>query len=191
MKSENALIRGIKEGEEKAYRQLYDTYAHRLHKFGLLYLNSEDEAAELVQTVFVKVYDNRISLDDKSNLKSYLFKIAVNTIYDLVRKKNHHYLYEAFMQNHDVINSDDTWNKVALNEIEARYRQLLDAMPEKRREIFILSREKGKSNKEIAELLGVNLRTVENQIFRALKFLKQYLKDQPFVLVLFFFLFFE
>ena len=82
------LAHRIKYGEKDAYQELFERYAPKIFNFSLSYLKNNADAEELVQDVFLKIWEKREILDGAQNIKAYIFKIAVNTIYDFIRRKN-------------------------------------------------------------------------------------------------------
>jgi RNA polymerase sigma-70 factor (ECF subfamily) len=178
----------LREGSKDAFRILYDRYGLKIHRFALSYLKSEHDAEELVQDVFLKLWTKRSSLDVSGNIRAYLYKVAVNSVYDFIRRKNLELVFQEFA-NGRPREDDSTWDEVVYNDLSAQLNQLMAQMPEQRRKIFKLSKEKGLSNDEIAERLGLSKRTVENQIYRATAFLKDKLKQNSVLSLLFFFLF--
>lgn len=182
------LIPLLREGSKDAFRILYDRYGMKIHRFALSYLKSDYDAEELVQDVFLKLWIKRDFLNVSGNIRAYLYKVAVNSIYDFIRKKNLELAFQEFA-NGQPDDDDSTWDEVVYNDLAAQLNQLMTEMPEQRRKIFKLSKEKGLSNDEIAESLGLSKRTVENQIYRATAFLKDKLKRNSVLSLLFFYLF--
>ena len=182
------LTKLLKEGSKDAFRFLYDRYGLKIHRFAISYLKSEHDAEELVQDVFLKLWDKRILLDGSGNIRSYIYKVAVNSIYDFIRHKNIEQAFHEFTAGRNE-NSEDTWEEVVYNDMMAQVQQLMKQMPEQRRKIFKMSRENGLTNDEIAENLGLSKRTVENQLYRATTFLKNNLDRNSILAVLFIYLF--
>ncbi len=186
--SDNLIVKQLKDGSKDAFKQLYNQYADRIHRFAYGYLKSDFDAEELVQEVFIKLWNNRQKLDSSQNLKSYFFKIAVNTVYDFIRRKNVEQAFQEFLAT-ESSSSNETWQEVVYQDMLSQIERFIKMMPEQRQRIFSLSREKGLSNDEIAEALNLSKRTVENQLYRATAFLKKNLKMESGLAVLFFYLF--
>lgn len=167
------LINQIKKGQKDAFRKLYDEYAPRIFQFALSYLKRETEAEELVQEVFIKIWEKKENLDDTKNLKSYIFKIAVNTIYQYIRRKNIENAYKDYIKNHVRSDDNNTWQNVIYNEMLDKLESILNELPEQQKRIFYLSKDKGLSNKEIAKKLNLSKRTVENHLYRAIFMIKK------------------
>ncbi|WP_430972308.1 RNA polymerase sigma-70 factor [Sunxiuqinia rutila] len=187
--SDQHLTKFLREGSKDAFRVLYDRYGVKIHRFAFGYLKSEEEAEELVQDVFLKLWDKRHLLNDSGNVKSYLYKVAVNSIYDFIRRKNLEQAFQEFAGGR-TDEADHTWDEVVYNDMMAQIDRLMAQMPEQRRKIFKMSKEEGLSHDEIAETLGLSKRTVENQVYRATTFLKDKLKRNSVLAVLFISLFF-
>jgi RNA polymerase sigma-70 factor (ECF subfamily) len=186
---DNILIEKLLNGDLRSFDELYGKYAKKLYGFSIKYLKNESEAEELVQKVFVKVWEKRNTLKRDTSFKSYLFTIAYNDILKFFRSKSYHqaYIREA-MEVNDT--SDKSADGIYYNSVLELVDKLIDKLPERRRLIFIKSRKEGKSAKEIAEELEISAGTVDNNISEALKFLKSNL-NQDLLALLFFCLFLQ
>jgi RNA polymerase sigma-70 factor (ECF subfamily) len=182
------LAHRIKFGEKEAFQELYGRYVQKIYHFSLSYLNNETDAEELVQDVFLKVWEKREMLDSSQNIKAYIFKIAINTIYDFIRRKNIESAFNDFAKENYETSSNNTWDTVILEEMKTVLNKLVCKMPEQRRRVYTLSKEKGFSNEEIAIKLNLSKRTVENQLYRAISFLKVQLKNESALALLFFYM---
>lgn len=182
------LVEQIKDGSKDAFRLLYDRYGIKIYRFALSYLKSGLDAEELVQEVFLKLWDKRKSLNSLLNIRAFLYKVAVNTIYDFIRRKNVEQAFLNFAEGKTTL-TDETWQEIIFNDMIAQMNSLMMQMPEQRRKIFKMSKENGLSNDEIADVLGLSKRTVENQIYRATAFLKENLQIDSSLSLLFFYLF--
>lgn len=178
----------IKYGEQEAYQQLFKKYAPKIYHFSLSYLKNGSDAEELVQDVFLKVWEKREILDASKNVKAYIFKIAVNSIYDFIRRKNIESAFNNFAQVNFNKSSNDTWDTVIFEEMQTTLNELVAQMPEQRRKVFRLSKIKGLTNDEIAKKLNISKRTVENQLYRAISFLKEHFRKESMFALLFFYL---
>jgi RNA polymerase sigma-70 factor (ECF subfamily) len=185
---EREVIEQIKEGSKETFRLLFDQFGPKIYAFALSYLKNESDAEELLQEVFLKLWEVRSTLDSSKNLKSFLFKICINLIYDSIRRKNIEQVYIDYTGRNNPLSGDNTWHEVIYNDMYDQLQQLIAAMPEQRRLIFRLSKEEGLSNEEIAVRLNLSRRTVENQLYRAISFLKDKIDKSSIPAVLFFFL---
>ena len=182
------LVLQLKEGSKDAYQLLFNRYAPRILAFAMSYLKSREDSEELLQEIFLKIWEIRATLDDTKNIRSLLFKICIHLIYDLIRRKNIEQAYLAFAGLTDQSNVDSTWHEVIYHEMLSKLNELVDNMPDQRRLIFRLSKEEGLTNDEIALQLQLSKRTVENQLYRAVSFLKQRIGQSSLSGLLFFFL---
>lgn len=178
----------IQKGIKAAFQEFYERYAPRIYQFSLTYLKNDLDAEGLVQDVFLKIWEKREKLDSTKNIKSFIFKIAVNSIYDLIRRRNIEHAFHDFTSVQENSHANTTWHTVIWEEMQINLDELIKQMPEQRRKIFRMSREKGLSNDEIAKELNLSKRTVENQLYRAIAFLKKHLNTNSLFALLFFYL---
>lgn len=183
------VVEHIKAGEKEAFRYLFTTYGSRIYAFGLSYLKNKSDAEELLQEVFLKLWEIRNDLDSAKSVKSLLFKICINLIYDQVRRKNVQQAYLNYSGINHVISSENTWDEVIYEDTNRNLQKLIASIPEQRQRIFRMSKEQGLSNEEIARQLNLSQRTVENQLYRAINFLKNQLDLNSLPAILLFFLY--
>jgi len=177
------LVPLLQKGNVAAFDSLFEVYSPKLYGFALKYFKNETDAEELVQEVFVKVWENHQSLKSELSFKSYLFTIALNQIRKHFNKKVTSLRYLESLQNDpefsDQIITDDY--ETTLRKIY----QIIGQMPERRREIFLKSKLEGKSSKEVATELGISAGTVDNQVSEAIRFIRSRLKTESISLFLF------
>jgi RNA polymerase sigma-70 factor (family 1) len=184
MKNEALLVHNLSKGNLLAFNSLYKEYSGRLYRFALGYLKSEPEAEELVQEVFTIIWERRKDLKEKLSFKSFLFTIAFNIIRKHFRTKA--YLSEYFKSRLTDDLDMQTSQKTTYDSLCQLITQLVDKLPERRREIFIKSRFEELSIKEISEKLNISHKTVENQLTDALKFIRTNLNRENVSAILFF-----
>jgi RNA polymerase sigma-70 factor (family 1) len=182
------VVEQLKEGSKDAFRLLFDENGPKIYAFALSYLKNASDAEELLQEVFLKLWEVRSSLDTSKNLRSFLFKICINLIYDFIRRKNIEKVYLDYSGRNNPSSGDNTWHEVIYNDMLNNLQKLIATMPEQRQRIFRLSKEDGLSNEEIADQLNLSRRTVENQLYRAVSFLKEKINSGSIPALLFFFL---
>jgi len=183
------LITSLKKGDHEAFDALYGRYAKGLYAFVTSILKNPADAEEIVQNVFVKVWERRNTIEEKFSFKSYLFTIAYRDVITQLRKQN---MLASIQTNNSQdlpVNDDNAELEIEFFNIDKIYHDILERLPEKRKEIFLLSREKGLSNKEIAAQLSISVKTVENQMTAALRTFREKLSQYGILGVLFFFLF--
>ena len=189
--SDIELVGRLQEGDVEAFDLVYEKYSGKLYAFGLKYLRSKDEAEELVQSVFLKIWENYKNLKKESSFKSYLFTIAYNEICNLFRKRNYlqKFISDTLYENSQT--SSETENSIEYKSVLEHVQQLIDKLPERQRIIFMKSRTEGKSTKEIAIELGLAPGTIDNYISESIKFIRSQLKNENLSLILLFSLFFR
>jgi RNA polymerase sigma-70 factor (family 1) len=165
------FVEKLRKGDLESFDLLYDKYAGRLHNFGMKYLKSEEETEELVQTVFLKVWEYRRNLKKESSFKSYLFTIAYNDICKVFRKKYYHQKYVSDILNENPQPFAEIEKGVQCKSILERIQQIIERLPERQKVIFRKSREEGKSSREIADEIGLSPGTVDNYISQSMKFI--------------------
>lgn len=182
------VIEQLREGSKDAFRLLFDENGPKIYAFALSYLKNASDAEELLQEVFLKLWEVRSSLDSSKNIRSFLFKICINLIYDFIRRKNIEQVYLDYSGRNSPSSGNNTWHEVIYNDMLSNLQQLIAKMPEQRQRIFRLSKEDGLSNEEIADQLSLSRRTVENQLYRAISFLKEKINTGSIPALLFFYL---
>ncbi|MEI6049611.1 MAG: RNA polymerase sigma-70 factor [Bacteroidota bacterium] len=183
------MVHNLSRGNLLAFNTLYKEYSGRLYRFALGYLKSEAEAEELVQEVFTIIWEKRGDLKEELSFKSFLFTIAFNIIRKHFRTKV--YLSEYFKTGAGDDLDMQTSQKTTYDSLYQYVTELVNQLPERRKEIFIKSRFEGHSIKEIAGELKISHKTVENQLTDALKFIRTNLNRESVPVILFFFLFFS
>lgn len=185
MQSEAELIKQLKDGDIPAFNQLFKAYSNRLYAFGFKYMKSVTDAEGLVQNVFMKVWRNRERLDADKSFKAYIFTIAYNEIKAYFQHKSVYLDGSTFTTNEQ---SDESLEQsIAYQSVLDRIAIIIKQLPVKKQEIFNLSRFEGKSAKEIAKLLNISPKTVDNQVSEAIAFLRDKLKDSNILLWILFF----
>lgn len=188
--TDNELIEKLRIGDVEAFDRVYQRYAGKLYAFSLKYLKSKEEAEELVQSVFLKVWENQKKLKRDTSFKSYLFTIAYNEICNLFRRRKYQQNFIAKIGTENSEASGETEDQIDFQFVLEEVDQIIARLPEKQKTIFLKSRQEGKSTKEIADELGLSRGTVDNYISESLKFIRTNLKDKHFSILLFISLFF-
>jgi RNA polymerase sigma-70 factor (ECF subfamily) len=179
------LVKELVEGNKKAFRNLYDIYRNDLYRFSLSMVFSKVYAEEIIQGVFLKLWINRKILNPELSIKSYLFTIVRNDTISFLKKaaNNIKLREEIFYTAQKQVSSTDRYMREA--ELEIIKKKAFELLTPKRRQIFEMSRNEGKSYHEIAVELDISPNTVRNQMSRALETLRTFLlKNHDIGLVL-------
>lgn len=176
------FIQQLKQGENSAFETLYHLYFQKLHHFANSYLENEQESEEIVQNVFFKIWEKRAKLELSINLHSYLFKMVKNSCLDYfkhqkIREKYQNYCDSERRNINYLALLDESSFDFIEKELLIRINLVVEKLPTACKNIFIKSRFQGLKHKEIAEELNISTKTVENQITKAIKFLRLELKE--------------
>lgn len=168
--------------DQQSFRVVYDYYYNRLFRQALYYLNNNpDYAQEVVSNVFVALWQGRKVLDKVSNPDSYFFislKHAVSRYVEQNYRRNRELLTENLP---DIVkDNEDSDSNIRNQELVAKYKTALNNLPPRCAEVFRLVREEHKKYSEVAELLGISIKTVDNQMGKATKMLYEQLKENIF-----------
>ena len=133
-------------------------------------MQSQEEAEDISQDVFLTLWNNRLSLNSISNFKAYLFRICKNAAYRHIECA---LLFKSYQQREAekmsiIPESNETDDNIQLKELELLISMVVEKMPAQRKKIYKMSRVSGMSNDKIAQVLGINKRTVENHLSQAL-----------------------
>ena len=175
---EKILLEKVKQSDKNAFHHLFSDFHDTLFRFVAYRVQDGDLAEDITQETFLRVWRIRESIVPKKSFFSLIARISTNLCYDHFRhmevRNRHQTQIPEFGKSH--FDDPEAVNQAAMLQEEIQ-RIVNERLPDKCRTIFILSRIEGKSNPDIAELLDLSVRTVENQIYRALKVLKKNLKN--------------
>lgn len=183
------IIRRLKRDDKSAMDELFQYYYPRLYHFSRSILKIENEIDDILQDVFVKIWLNRHKISNAETFNSYIFTITKNEVLNFLRSKMRDQNFKDELLLRSVAEEYQSQNLVEFNEIKAGIDKIVEGLPEKRRQVFILSRTEGLSNKEIAQQMNISEKTVEDHITHAIKHLKSAMKDMGIVSILYFYLF--
>jgi RNA polymerase sigma-70 factor (family 1) len=187
---DSKLVENLRKGDVDAFDQIYARYSGKLYAFGLKYLRSEAEASELVQSVFLKLWENAKTLRTDSSFRSYLFTIAYNDMCKLFRKRSYQQKFIADTLYESTQESNAIEEGIDYQSMLDRVLKIVDRLPERQKTVFLKSRQEGKSSREIAAEVGLSPGTVDNYISEALKFIRYSLRGESIPVILFISLFF-
>ena len=170
---ERKWLVALSNGDFEAFNVLYEKHHRALYFFALKLSNNPHEAEELVQSVFVTIWETRHFIDPSQSFSAYLFSITRNQFYDILRKKVTELCYADYVLQQNNLIADDLEKQIEEKEINEIINKLLKKIPQRRQEIFRMSREENLTYKQIAEKLQISENTVDTQIRNALKFLRK------------------
>ena len=178
MKNINYLLEQLKVGDRTAFANIYSEYYPKVYRFAQRYMKNSNDVDDIVQDVFIRLWEARTSINPALNFDNYLFTITRNHILNINRAQvNELYLqdtvlasleHERYMQEDEIIAQD----------LAQYIDNIVEQLPPKQQETFKMSRQQMLTYKEIAEQLGISAKTVESHIYQALKFIRKKLELQ-------------
>lgn len=170
------LMESLKNGDEKAYKFLLNKFHRKLNAYAITLVNDHSMAQDIVQNVFLKTWKNRNKLNPEFSIQSFLYKSVYNEfINSYQQNKAMMLLQQKYVETmHQVI---ETTDENSIERMLAIINKEIQNLPPKCQKVFILSKKEGLTNIEIAEHLEISIKTVEAQISKAFKILKEKLKD--------------
>lgn len=180
--SDKEVVHNVRLGDKKVYEQLFLDHYKNLVLYAKKFVIDTDTSRDLVQDVFVYLWDKREKLTIDKSLSSYLFRAVHNACINYLKRESTKENYiKQFLINlnegsYNTSASEDAYELVVHKDLSERVERIVESLPEQCRNIFRMSRFRGMKNKEIAEIYSISPRTVETQIYRALKVLKENLK---------------
>lgn len=188
VKTETELVKELKDGFTSAYDELFNTYGNRVYKFAFSILKSREDSEEIVQDTFFKIWEKRRTIDHEQSFKSFLFTIAYNNIMTKFREKAKEKKYREYF----ITNASDHYDQeesILFDDIQNQVQKIIDRLPPRRKQIFILRKENNLTYKEIAGKLGISSKTVENNINLAIKYIKTQIGKDSLIILLYISLF--
>lgn len=178
------ILLRLKQGDEKAFEAVYWKYSSWVYNFIHSLLYDKSLAEDLTQTVFLKIWEKRAIIDPELGFDSYLFAIARNLVYKETENRLLSEQFHVALNDHSVATDSLTEENIDAESLREYIDTLIEQLPSARKEIFQLSRRQHLSNKEIASRLSISEKTVETQLYRALRFIKQKLSEDTNLVVL-------
>ena len=164
-------IEELRNGSHKAYGDVFVAYYGKIKFFINGFIKSDDIAEELAQDIFLRLWENRASIDTTKSFGFFLYTMARNSTFNFIKHQSVHDTYvQRTLYSSDLALSPE--EQVYAHEIELLISMAVSKMPEQRKRIYELSRQEGLENDEIAKRLNISKKTVENQLSLALKELR-------------------
>lgn len=172
---ERELLLLLSQGDATAFEQLYRLYSARLLGNFIRLVKSEAAAAELLQSLFVKIWENRCTIDPDKSFCSYLFRIAENLVYDYFRKAARDKKLQAILINRATGQYLHVEETLYSKESAHALHDAIAALPSQRRKVFQLVKMEGRSYEEVSRLLHISTSTISDHIVKATKFIREQL----------------
>jgi len=188
--TDQKLVKTLKKGDVFAFNELFHKYSQKVYNFSIKHLENEEDVKDLVQEIFMKIWDKRKEIDANKSFNGFLFTITLNLIRNYFRKKvKDRKLVNKWLEETEPY-SDSTKLSIEFRSLEKVVNTIVEQLPPKRRMVFRLSRNEGISNDDIARRMNIQKKTIENHLNLALRYLRERLQEQSFLVILFFVLFY-
>jgi len=183
--NENQLLETLKAGQITAFEMLFRTYYQPLCSYAYTFVQDKDEAEEIVQSTFISLWEKKEVLEIRTAVKPYLYAMVRNACLNVLKhekvKKEHAAVQMAMGER----SSESVARTVMATELETRIYEAMDSLPEQCRLVFKLSRFEELKYSEIAEHLNISVKTVENHMGKALKLMREQLREYlPLLIIL-------
>ena len=183
------IINRLKNEDKSAVDDLFSYYYPRLYHFSKSILKIENDIDDILQEVFVKIWLNRQKIGNPETFNAYIFTITKNEVLNLIRNNLRDHTFKDQLFQYAVAEEYQNSVPVEYEEIKAGIEKIVSNLPEKRQQVFVLSRTEGLSNKEIAQQLNISEKTVEDHITHAIKQIKSSMKEVGILSLLYCYLF--
>lgn len=177
MDDQQRLRNGLKSGDKKIFEEVYRLYFSPLCFYCVRYVGDMEEAKEIVQSIFLNLWLKRNEINISTSIKSYLYKAVQNLSLNQLQQQKTKQKYMIRKAHFPKQNSENGELKMEEEELRNEIRKAILGMPDKRREIFELSRFENLKYAQIAERLTISVKTVEAQMSKSLKYLRKVLKE--------------
>lgn len=171
LENEKGLINQVANGDEVAFEVVFYYYYPKVRVFLTDLLKDRTAAEDIAQEIFARIWLMRSTLPEIRSFGSYLYTMTRNSALFHIKKSR----LSVTMDDIDLAEEEVIESRLTAEEKERRIKEIVGNMPERRRLVFTLSREEGKSNEEISEILGIKKKTVENLMNAALKEIRRIL----------------
>ena len=167
-------ISRLKSNDEQAFRHIYDLYKGRLFLFALKFLKTEDLAEEVVHDVFLKIWEDRCRLNPELSFNSYIHTICKHRIFNLLKRTARLRCLKADVQSGITEASNQTEDAIVFKEYGKLAEEVINGLPPRRRLVYRLCKEEGKSYQEAAEELGISRDAVKDHLVKAGKTIREF-----------------
>lgn len=171
--TDDRLIAGIKSGDYSCFNQLFVRYYGRLCLFVFRFSNNESISEDVIQELFMRLWTNRQKLEIRENIAGYLYRASKNAALNHLRAEKNR---QKIIGNIPVPETQTDENLIEQSELSVFLDRCIDQLPKRSRDVFLKSRFEGLKQQEIADQLGISVKTIKNQIWKSLQFLKSCLE---------------
>jgi RNA polymerase sigma-70 factor (family 1) len=182
--NQSQFVSALRDGDEVVYELVFKDYYNSLCNYAHSIVEDLDEAEEMVQNTFLTLWENRLEINIHTSVKSYLYQAVHNNCLNRLKHEKVRQAYGKYKQQ----TADDLYDSVSQQliskELQLQIKDAIEALPDQCRRVFELSRFEYLTYAEIAEQLGISIKTVEKHMIKALKHMREHLKDYLPILLL-------
>lgn len=175
--SDPEIVQAIRQGQESAFEQMFRTYYEPLCRYANTLLKDSDEAEEVTQSLFLSIWEKRSGLEITLSLKAYLYRAVHNHCLNRIKHYGVRETHRAYTLHFQDDSHDSVTEAIYGSELEKRIERAVSKLPQQCQVVFRMSRFEELKYQEIADELGLSIKTIENQIGKALKIMRQELAD--------------
>jgi RNA polymerase sigma-70 factor (ECF subfamily) len=184
----NAVLHCLANDDQKALDELFNYYYPRLYQFSKSFLKLEDGIDDILQEVFVKIWKNRTNIRSSETFNPFIFTMTRNLLLNELRSRLNNQKIKDEIYKTSIPEEYRSFTKIEYQELKETVDRIVNNLPDKQREVFLLSRHDGLSHKEIAEKLDISTKTVEYHISQSIRAIKNKLNKLGLITLLYFYL---
>jgi RNA polymerase sigma-70 factor (ECF subfamily) len=189
LNSDERLMQEIKADNMFAFDMIYKKYCKRLYKFAYYILKSPEESENIVQDVFLSLWENRNKVEKDSSVKYYVFTIAYNSAISIIRKKARESQFIEYLKSLQDLNQEPVNIELEYHELTEKLEDIINHLPDRQKSVYLLHKVEGLKYSEIAERLNISVNTIENHMSRAFKTIRKKLGNYSLFAILFWYLY--
>ncbi|MDI9564064.1 MAG: RNA polymerase sigma-70 factor [Bacteroidota bacterium] len=182
-------LKQLANDDKNALEKLFNYYYPRLYSFSKTLLKLDEGIEDILQEVFLRIYQNRKNIKSTETFQSYIFTITRNLLLNELRSRLNEHKAKEKIYRESVAREYLLSEKIEFLELQEKLEQIIETLPDRRREIYLLSRKEGLSHKEIAVKLDISEKTVEYHITQSLSEIKKKMRDIGLLAMLYFYFF--
>ncbi len=182
-------MKELKAGDLIAFDCLYRRYYRKIYQFSFRILKSSEDAENIVQDVFLTLFEKRLRIEKCSSVRCYIFTITYNSAVSQIRRKAKESRYLEYLKSIQVSSQAPADLQLEHDQLVDRLNNIVNSLPDRQREVYNLHRNKGLKYKEIASRMNLSVNTIENHMSRAIKKIRQEMSNYNLMGLIFCFLF--
>lgn len=173
LQKEQEHLQRVAAGDERAFRQLFDQYWEPLYLGVVALVKSKEMAHDLLQEIFLKIWNTRDQLPQKENVRNYLYIVARNHVFNELRKKSREVSFQEHIIQHFTDGTASALEQMISKESRELIERAVQRLPEQQRMVYMLTRQQGLSQDEIAQQLSISKSTIKTHMSRALNAIRE------------------